>query len=783
MNHDSAKLRKREGKSGPFVPSGLRRFGLSRFILAIALWLASDSADAGDWPRFALPFATVKNKTGLQIFVDSDGLDGNGYRPIRVEVRTTPLAPLPADRQIRVVFKPRSYSSVKSPQVSQVIELPEGSSIVKATVAVPQMSLWHSMAIETYEGGRKLEELSSRGVGWMSGRGGWGWTEDRPALLFIDPDVPPRQVREAAATAFQSAGADPTPTHELPDVRSLVWLFGDPNSAAPQGSVATPALGGNPTDVMILSQLHTISRVEMLPPAELPARWIELSQCDMVVISLEDLRLLARIHLPQLSALRDWLFGGPLLLVFGAGEEFEHLAEIESLLALSPLASASEDPAEHRGWEVPAAADAVELKSAWRAQTGRNTKNKAKAAAAAPVSLSPSVASSSGQPPFLLRPAGQGALVAIGAANPFPGNSGDWAWIFNSVDDNHWRWYQRHGFSLHRTNDGYWEFLIPGVGKAPVFPFLFLVSLFAVVIGPVNYYLLNRARRLYLLLLTVPAGALLITAALFSYAVLADGLGVRLRARSFTLLDQRSGQAAAWSRQSYYAAIVPSQGLLFPEDATIFPIEYEPTRNRPNANENDSLVTWDGGQYLRSGYLSSRTATQCMVQRVTKTEALLKVSESRQAGEPPVLENQLGAALHYVLLRDSRGEFYAAKSLATGAKTTLSKTEPQSAENEFKQLLEAVQPSLPLGSEKGHETAVSLFLPRWGGWMNVDSSASRPEMSAGLLESGIALAATPVSHPPDPRSYVAVMDRPPVVPIGVPRVREEFSLHVIRGKY
>ena len=122
-----------------------------------------------------------------------------------------------------------------------------------------------------------------------------------------------------------------------------------------------------------------------------------------------------------------------------------------------------------------------------------------------------------------------GCVAAIAAAKPFPGQDTDWILLFNSVPDNHWKWFRRTGFSLHRTNDDYWTFLIPGVGEAPVVSFLLLVSLFAIVIGPVNYVVLGRSRRLYLLLLTVPAGA-----------AARDPLPVHVRAA-----DGRTGRAAA----------------------------------------------------------------------------------------------------------------------------------------------------------------------------------------------------------------------------------------------
>ena len=105
---------------------------------------------------------------------------------------------------------------------------------------------------------------------------------------------------------------------------------------------------------------------------------------------------------------------------------------------------------------------------------------------------------------------------------------------------------------------------MPGIGLTPVGSFLVLIALFVVLIGPVNYYLLRRWRRLYLLLVTVPAGAALRDAALFAYALICDGLGVRVRVRGLIEIDQRVGRTVSWSRQSYYAGLAPSQGLASP---------------------------------------------------------------------------------------------------------------------------------------------------------------------------------------------------------------------------
>jgi hypothetical protein len=243
------------------------------------------------------------------------------------------------------------------------------------------------------------------------------------------------------------------------------------------------------------------------------------------------------------------------------------------------------------------------------------------------------------------------------------------------VSESHWQSFKRTGFSQQRTNPDYWKLLIPGVGEAPVISYLLFVSLFAVVIGPINYLLLDRARRLYLLLVTVPAGAVLVTASLFAFAVVSDGLTMRLRVRSFADLDQQTGRAAVWSRQSYYAAIAPSRGLRFPEDTTVFPIVYEPGDSH---HDKSTSLVWDGEQQLRGGYLSSRTASQFMVCRATNTKEKLVVREGADSSRPLTVENHLATNIKYLLLRDRRGDYFFAKSIRDKAAFRLNDWPPPS---------------------------------------------------------------------------------------------------------
>jgi hypothetical protein len=792
-NHEDTKCTKRRENSWfPSCPSCLRGYLFSARLAGLVFLVLGTGLQAAPDYRFMLPSGT-KNPSGLSLVIHDCGIDANGYRPIEIEVAPRPATkPFAFDRQVRVVLEFNRYGSQGTTQVSQVIELPEGSTGEKVTVLAPQTCGWSQLSVRTFEGGEKLLDLSQDYLGWPNTIG-WSWTEARPAILFIDSNVPTLEDTQRAIQGLQGSGVDASPTYLLPDVRALLANFPDLNAP-----VARPGAGPTVTtnftapqisDTSLLALLWPRSRTEMTGFSELRARWLEMSQYDVVVISLADLQRLAKAHQDRFAALRDWLTTGPLLLVYGVGQDFERLEELERLLGL-PQLPLPPGGAEHlRGWELPKA-----TQNTGKLITPFEDYQNGLVDDAAADSQNTTAARSTeiGWPerePFVRRTAGFGCVVALATEKPFPGRQADWAWLFNSVPENHWKWFRRTGFSLQRTNDDYWKFLIPGVGEAPVMAFMVLVSLFAIVIGPLNFYLLRRTRRLYLLLLTVPAGAALVTACLIAFALASDGVRVRLRTRSFTDLDQNAGRAVVWSRQSYYAALAPSQGLVFPEDTAVFPLSYEPGEA---VSDRTTLLHWDGDQQLRRGYLAARTATQFMTCRATTSTARLVVTKPSPTSAALQVQNRLGTVIHYVVVRDSSGNFFAGEAIADGKAGSLEPIDSPSANLKLHAIAKPVEPADPQDyNPRLHND--NLFTLISGGrnhLPNSDSGAGDPLMSHSLLETNLgSYVNRHLNQPSDglgrmqPGSYVAIVEHSPLVVSGIPHAREEASLHVIRGKY
>ena len=109
-----------------------------------------------------------------------------------------------------------------------------------------------------------------------------------------------------------------------------------------------------------------------------------------------------------------------------------------------------------------------------------------------------------------------------------------------------------------------------------------------------------------------------------------------VRARSFTELDQRRGEAVCWSRLSYYAGLSPSKGLTFSGDTAVYPLRIGPgsasmDRQKPSPMEMEWVEAEPNAadplpsQHFSSDWLPARVPTQFVTVRARKTAARLNV--------------------------------------------------------------------------------------------------------------------------------------------------------------
>ena len=740
------------------------------------------------WPAAAAAMSgslQVATGGGLAMTVDTRWLDGPAYRPVRI--RFTPTAPVTADRRLRVEIQLFRFPMREGYDLRVVreVDVPAGSGPVAVTVSVPQLDQWSDYAVNVREDGVPVAGLSlRRGLSSFSYYSPQGSSAALPAVLFVGD-----------GSVDTSALASTLPVSEYTRLRP-------PSEArAPEAA--------RPIDALPTAAQWTAS--------ELPERWLDYTNLDIVCLSLDELAGLAASRPEVFRAVLDWVASGGNLWVYGVGDEFRRIGKLEGLLGLPPGSGEDASKPITRGWSKP---DLSRLNR--RGDVMDNDEYPAEVYVdpktgvifeRRPLPRKPAVALPPlKKPNFLLRELQMGLVVALAPENPFPGTKQQWEAVLAAMGPERYLWTQRHGLSMVEQNEGFWNFLIPGVGLVPAVQFGVLITLFMLAIGPANYWLLRRSKRLHLLVVTVPLSAAAVTLALLVYALVADGLGTRVRVRSVTHLDQRSGRATCWSRMSYYAGLNPSGGLRFPTDTAVYPLEHLPPVLSGQSPRRRELI-WGDDQWLAGGWLRARTPTQFVTVRCRPSERGLSIAPIEGEADGVHVTNRLGTPIRQLLVRTADGKGYWAQGIGQDATVRAKRIKLADAMARLGVTHFKNQPDLPAGISPG-----SLQTPgqrRYGWRYRVRPRSHQPpspwtsrlEMSLWMLQAHWpdpgasshrgpgpmpksvpdwpeAVPATLGPQPePKPGSYVATVDESPETVTGIPSARQEAGYHVILGEF
>jgi hypothetical protein len=274
------------------------------FIAVANLAGCAHSAWAVSGGSITLPMLGPKqvNNTGLELTIDTTWVDSFGYRPVRVELRSI-TGPVAADRVLSVRFRPRmGYTQQSSTAVTQVIELPAGSSAARATISVPQEGTWGSFELDVFEDGQYVEQLSiGPNAAWTS----WSGTEQGDRSLPVILEL--ASASRPAAAKIQIGGSSPEELIVKGD-----GTTGAPTSPSSQGFAQKDSININ----------------------ALPTQWIDYSGVDVVMCSRGDLQALADKFPDQWRAIGEWLRDGGNLVVYGVGKKWEQIAELEQTVGL-----------------------------------------------------------------------------------------------------------------------------------------------------------------------------------------------------------------------------------------------------------------------------------------------------------------------------------------------------------------------------------------------------------------------------------------------------------------
>ncbi len=540
----------------------------SHLMVVVLLIGAATHCWAGAGVTLVFPTRGVPPKSQLVMEVDTRWPDKSGVRPIKITFRPIGQRTFPADRTLEITVQPKSWGGAfqSTTQVIQTVQIPEKASAAEGIFYLPTFPETYLFSVEVREQGRLLRDLSFENTQLSSS---YNTDSGLPTILVIDKDVGSIYARKGLKPTTTAADSESPPTEGLvPDMRSMVALLGESQSSGTK--ISTESLSWSE-----LSELT--SNLEFLVPSDLPQLAMGLASVDIMVIDLEELVEMAEQHPASFQVLRNWMILGGNLVVSQMGNEYQRLPELDRLLKL-PTATGPED------WLVPQprlrgqtrqqvmqelnaeanqsferdanqpdkmdllpedAADLVgpgSYRDTWYFPRQADYEDRYLQPIMNQDRNGPSVVKLNfsqlpKKTPFVVRRAHLGTLFAV--CDGFAGlNHESWNWIINTTPNSMPRWESRFGLSLSLSNDGYWDFLIPGVGLPPVTSFHILLTLFVIAIGPVNYFLLQRRRQLNWLLVTVPVGAGVAILGLLAFAVLTDGLASRGRVRSLTHIDR-----------------------------------------------------------------------------------------------------------------------------------------------------------------------------------------------------------------------------------------------------
>jgi hypothetical protein len=473
-----------------------------------------------------------------------------------------------------------------------------------------------------------------------------------------------------------------------------------------------------------LRTTETSAVAEVVPPDSLPDSWIDYSGLDFVAISRNEL---ADLKPSTRSAVLKWIDCGGNLIVHQAGKTSKDVETLERLLDMPERA-------------------AVDAK--WTESDGPPT-------------------------PFATRQLMLGLVCAF--PDQLPDSPIAWSVFLRSVGEPRFSWMQRHGVVPDVGTDEFFNFMNPGVRGVPVYGFIVLITAFAVLIGPVNYFYLQRKRLLWLLLVTVPATALVTSVLLVGYSVASHGFSIRSRIRSLTVLDQKSHSAVTVARLALFAGVAPSRGMQFSAETAVYPV-FPPT-----AEPGAFTVDWTEKQALTSGWLLSRTRTQFLTVRHAEQPERVEIKPGQGGGRAIV--NGLPWELEAVVVADESGRLLSARNVLPNATAPLADASSTN-RVDFVGLLGRNRPELP------DNFSSPVFNPLSGRRLrrsfNVMGRFPGAHFDSNLMERLIQTWSRDLTAKTtclSPRSYLAVLRQNPGVETGVGLTTEQAGYYLLLGYY
>ncbi len=196
--------------------------------------------------------------------------------------------------------------------------------------------------------------------------------------------------------------------------------------------------------------------------------------------------------------------------------------------------------------------------------------------------------------------------------------------------------------------------------KLPLRPFLILLFIFSLIIGPANYFYLAKKNKRIWVMVTIPLISLLATLVVLIYALITERGTSQVRRESIVFLDEVHRKANIKEHVGLYSP-VSIGSLRFSENTWVDPIR------PPNSNINYRL-DWSDGQNLIGGWVRAR---EPFFYRSTREETRRERLTVEHIGENLKVTNGFGAPIRSFCVTNSEGVVYKGKELGVGQSITL----------------------------------------------------------------------------------------------------------------
>jgi hypothetical protein len=608
--------------------------GRHRWLLSLIIFMFLFGASQD---LFAEGKELVKREEDIVLAVDSrwPGNAYGGYFPFRIK-----LSNMGPPRVLTVWYEGRDTGrSSRMPKVVRAVQV-EQQATINFTLSVPMVSQGTegTIRVEDTATGEELKGLSS-----YHSLPGYGGHQPRTSLLIISTapldDVALKPFEDAAVTECAYA--------------SGIW----------HGSGAGHSMAAYSSS-RVSDQDHQV----LAPTGNLPVNWVDYSGVDLVAVAWSDWD--SKLSAAERDAILKWTTAGGVLMIFGAGKPAAQNEDLNRSLHVAHVPTWTNCvPESHRATTI---VTGEMIRSAGYSGGGPVTTATKSVITSVPAPEGAAEAATDAyawkisndtysQRDWML------GKIYVFPQNPFPGTANDWAWWLASLPKGLSHWPKKLGMSARTDNAEFLNFLIPGVGTVPVFAFLTLITVFTIVIGPLNYYWLQKRRRLAAMVLTVPLLAGVTCVLLFAYSLISDGFSTRSRVHSFTWLDQERKSAVALSRICLYAPFAPSSGLNFSPECAVFPIWQSAT------GFENGVVDWSGNdQRMTSGWLRSQTWTQFQtIEHRDERGRLDFTLPSDPNAQTLKISNGLSWDLNYVAINTSGSTWFAGQNVPAGATAEL----------------------------------------------------------------------------------------------------------------